>query len=108
MDDLTPPPALTARLDQTRAALVELVAAAVDHVDAEACPHAGNCPGDQVASVLERTGRSDLDGLLRMAIAELARLGYVRPSGYRLTGAAYAALDATKPRQPWPFGRRRA
>ncbi|MFI7249815.1 hypothetical protein [Micromonospora chalcea] len=108
MDDFTLPPALTARIDQTRAALVELVAAAAEHVDAEACPHAGVCPGDQVTDVLEATERDVRDDLLRMAIAELARLGYVRPTRYRLTRAAYAALDATQPRQPWPFGGHRA
>ncbi|MFC4146587.1 hypothetical protein ACFO0M_10000 [Micromonospora mangrovi] len=108
MDDLTPPPAVTAHLDQTRAALVDLVAGAAEHVDADACPHAGVCPGDQVTDVLAATGRAVRDDLLRMAIAELARLGYTRPARYRLTRAAYAALDATQPRRPWPFGGRRA
>lgn len=102
--DFTPPPAQLAHFDQLRAQLVALVAAADEHVDADACPYVGVCPGDQVVDVLAATGRDGRDDLLRMAIAELARLGYTRPARYRLTRAAYAALDATRPPRPWPFG----
>ncbi|MEU5950347.1 hypothetical protein ABZ793_33055 [Micromonospora sp. NPDC047465] len=106
-DDLTPPPALLALLDQDRAVLVDLVAAAAEHTDAEACPHPGLCPGDQVTDALEVTDPDDRDRLLRLAIAELARLGYTRPPRYRLTGAAYVALNQHPPAR-WPFGGRHA
>ncbi|MEU7620515.1 hypothetical protein AB0B27_31110 [Micromonospora rifamycinica] len=108
-DDLTPSADLLAQLDQDRSLLVDLVAAAVEHVDATACPHAGLCPGEQVADVLDDTDPDTRDRLLRLAVAELARFGYAAPPRYRLTGAAYAALNTrTTPSWPWPAGGDRA
>ncbi|WP_143194238.1 hypothetical protein [Micromonospora sp. CB01531] len=107
-DDLTPPPALLALLDQDRAVLVDLVAAAAQHSDAEACPHAGICPGQHVVDVVHALDPADRDRLLHLAVAALALAGYAAPARYRLTRAGYAALDAHPPGRRWPFGGRHA
>ncbi|MBM0205061.1 hypothetical protein JNW90_19885 [Micromonospora sp. STR1s_5] len=106
-DNLTPSPAATAQLDQDRAELLALVTAAAEHTDAEACPHRGRCPGQAVTDVLQEFDADELDRLLRIAVAELARLGYTRPPGYSLTRTGYAVLDAHRS-PPWPFGSVRA
>ncbi|MBX7264948.1 hypothetical protein KIF24_02005 [Micromonospora sp. Llam7] len=107
MDDLTPDPATVARLDQDRAALAVLVAGAAEHTEAEACPHAGICPGQQVTDAIAQLPADDRDRLLAITIAALAHLRHVGPPRYRLTRAGYAALNAQPP-GPWPHGGRHA
>lgn len=108
MDDLTPPPATLARLDQTRAALADLVAAAAEHTDAHACPHPGVCPGEDVVDAVHALSVDERNELLHLAVAALAAAGYARPPRYRLTGAGYAALNHQSPHDQWPFGGRDA
>lgn len=101
-DDLTPPLAALSQLDQDRAELRRLVGLAREHTDAEVCEFVGACAGDWVEAAIS-LDVDEVRGLLCLAVAELAALGYGRPPRYLLTRAAYAALDA-QPSRPWPFG----
>ncbi|MBM0275130.1 hypothetical protein [Micromonospora tarensis] len=85
------PPRVAAEADQDRAALRELVEAARHHTDALACEFPGTCVGGVVLDVVDELDDVKRQGLLHLAIAELAVLGYGLP--VHLTDAALAALD---------------
>lgn len=73
------PPGLTAKVDQFRARLAELVQMAREHRTADPCRLPQVCPGGRVVAELNRLlpqERALLDALM---VAELAELGYGLP-----------------------------
>lgn len=82
-------PALTAAADQHLAELRDLVQLVRDHGDAHDCPPTVPCAGQWAWAAVLATRCHHRAGLLALAVAELAALGYGLPTA----GDAYWPAD---------------